>query len=131
MSISVTLTGANKAELLANAAEYFGLAAADVSETTTATRSRSNGKGKATDEGKEGKGSDEPTGPTVEEIRELAGKIETDDDQDKAIAVISDAGAESISGLEKKSAKVRQQVYDAIKEIVEKAAAKGKRKALD
>jgi hypothetical protein len=130
MSITVTLSGATKAEVLAAAVEYFGLAAADVSEAATTSRSRSNGKGKATDDAKE-KGGDEPTGPTVEEIRELAGKIESDDDQDKAIAVISDAGAESISGLEKKSAKVRQSVYDSIKEIVEKAAAKGKRKALD
>jgi hypothetical protein len=131
MSISVTLTGANKAELLANAAEYFGLAAADVSEAATTSRSRSNGKGKATDDAKEKGGDDAPTGPTVEEIRELAGKIESDDDQDEAIKVISDAGAESISGLEKKSAKVRQQVYDAIKAIVDKAAKGNKRKALD
>jgi hypothetical protein len=131
MSITVTLSGATKAEVLAAAVEYFGLAAADVSEAATTSRSRSNGKGKATDDAKEKGGDDAPTGPTVEEIRELAGKIESDDDQDKAIAVISDAGAESISGLEKKSAKVRQSVYDSIKEIVEKAAAKGKRKALD
>lgn len=126
MSISITFSGDDHADLASKAAAFFGTVAAPAAETK-ATTARG-GKGKAAeDKG----GDDAPTGPTVEEIRELAGKIETDDDQDKAIAIISDAGAESISGLEKKSAKVRQTVFDAIKEIVEKAAAKGKRKALD
>jgi hypothetical protein len=131
MSISVTLTGATKAELLAAAARILR------PRCRRRVRSRDHfpwpwqRQWQATDDAKEKGGDDAPTGPTVEEIRELAGKIESDDDQDKAIAVISDAGAESISGLEKKSAKVRQSVYDAIKAIVEKAAAKGKRKALD
>jgi hypothetical protein len=127
MSISITFSGPDHADLATQAAAFFGTVAAPAAETKVTT-----GRGKGNGKAAEDKGSDDaPTGPTVEEIRELAGKIETDDDQDKAIAIISDAGAESISGLEKKSAKVRQTVFDAIKEIVEKAAAKGKRKALD
>lgn len=135
MSISITFTGETQAEVFKAAEAFLGLktAAANVSsgdsgkeEATTSRRGR-----KATDEGgKEEKQKDEGPDYTVDQIRELASKIESDADQDKAIELISDNGAESISDLAKKSAAVRVKVYEGIKAILE-GGGKGRRKALD
>lgn len=118
-SVSVTFTGDNMADVAAKAAAFFGTAAAPV-DGAAASTGRGRGKGKETPPA-----DDAPKGPTVEEIRALASGIEEDTDQDKALVILEKAGVESISGLEKKSAEVRQTVFDGIEDII-KAAKKKK-----
>jgi len=133
MTISITFTGESQAEVFKAASAFLGLSAEKAAVEGKAEESSGKGsrsrKG-ADEKGKDEKGADEGPDYTVDQIRELASKIESDDDQDKAIAIISDTGAESISGLEKKSAAVRVKVYEAIKAIVE-GAGKSRRRALD
>lgn len=124
--MTITVSGANLAEIVAQVKELTG-GAADAGEAATTSRGR--GKGKDKDE-KETKQEDGPDF-TIDQIRELASKIESDADQDKAIKALEDAGSESISGLEKKSAAVRVKFYEAIQAILEAAAKGSKRKALD
>lgn len=124
MSVTVSFTGDTNADLAAQAAAFFGTVAAD-----TAPAADKPARGSKASKAEDKKpAEDEPTGPTIEEIRELAGSIEKEDDQDKAFKLLEDAGAESISDLAKKSAKVRQTVFDGIKEIVDAAAKAAKRK---
>lgn len=123
--MTITVSGANLAEIIAQVKELTG-GAADTAEATTSSR----GRGKKDKDEKETKPDDGPDF-TIDQIRELASKIESDADQDKAIKALEDAGSESISGLEKKSAAVRVKFYEAIQAILEAAAKGSKRKALD
>jgi hypothetical protein len=119
--MSITVTAVDLADLVAQVAALSGGAAAPADKPAGR-----GGKAKETTPPAD----DAPKGPTVEEIRELASGIELDDDQEKAVKVLEDAGVESISELGKKDAKTRQAAYDAIKEIVEAATKKAKKAKL-
>lgn len=128
MSLQVTFHADDAADVIAR--KYAAIAAFSGVAETGETSAPAAGKATAAAGAKGGKpgkkveAEDDGPNKTVEEIRELAGALDSDAWADTVVEILGEAGADSVSWFKDKKPAVRVAVWESLNDALKKAKKK-------